>query len=402
MLFFTIIKVAFKSLFANKLRSFLAMLGIIIGVGAVISMLAIVSGAKKNVMERITSMGTNLLVIRAGQRGMHGVRSGDSENLTLKDARAIISGVEGVDMIAPVVNGNAQLKYYNQNARSNVTGVPVTYHTIRNYTVEHGRFFTETETQRLAKLVVLGSESALNLGITSAQIGENIKLNGINFQLIGILKEKGGGGPFNPDEQALIPYTTAMQIVFGKDKLSEIDVQAKPDADVTKLQTDLEVLMRQQHKITGDKEDDFRIFNQAELMETASEFIKTFTFLLGGIAAISLLVGGIGIMNIMLVTVTERTREIGIRKAIGAKDRDILLQFLIESMIMSGVGGIIGVLAGVIGAQVIGSGEQFTTVVEPASVIMALSFAAAVGVFFGYYPAWRAAQLDPIECLYYE
>lgn len=401
MLFVTIIKVSLKSLYANKLRSILAMLGIIIGVAAVISMLSIGAGAQKDIMDRISSMGTNLLSIRSGQRGQHGVMTGSFNNLTLQDAEAVL-GVKGVVSVSPVVQGSAQVKYFNSNSRTGVMGVAVTYQVIRNYDVEFGRFFKSGESDRMARVAVIGAETATNLNFTKDNLGEQIKIKGINFQVTGILKSKGGGGMFNQDDVIMIPYTTAMGILLGKDNLDSIDVMGEAGTDMVRLEEDLTALMRKRHKILQSKEDDFRVFNQADIIETASDFSKTFTFLLGGIAAISLLVGGIGIMNIMLVTVTERTREIGVRKAIGARDKDILKQFLIESLIMSCVGGLIGVVVGIAASVIIGNWSDFKTFIQPGSVVLSLFFSVGVGVFFGYYPAYRAAQLDPIQCLYYE
>lgn len=401
MLFLTIIKVSLKSLYANKLRSVLAMLGIIIGVAAVISMLSIGAGAQKDIMDRISSMGTNLMSVRSNQRSSRGVSTGAGNNLTIEDAQAILD-VKGVHSITPVVQGNAQLKYYNSNTRASVYGAATTYLKIRNYEVEFGRFFKSTESDRMARVAVLGAETATNLNFTKDNVGESIKIKGINFQVIGIFKSKGGGGMFNQDDQVMVPYTTAMNIVLGVDSLNSIDVMAESGIDLAKVEADIGVLMRKRHKITPGKEDDFRVFNQAEIIQTATDFSKTFTFLLGGIAAISLLVGGIGIMNIMLVTVTERTREIGVRKAIGARDKDILKQFLIESLIMSCVGGLIGALVGIGASIAIGHGSDFKTYIEPSSVVISILFSVGVGVFFGYYPAYRAAQLDPIQCLYYE
>ena len=395
------LKMALRSLLANKLRSFLAMLGIIIGVGAVISMLAIGAGAKKQIMTRISAMGTNILMVNPGQEGFHGVRS-DQDNLTLDDAEALMSSVPAIQQISPVVRGNTQLKYYNKNARVDVMGTAMTFAALRNYAVEKGRFFSEAEVGNMARVVVLGPTTADNLGFLDTDIGDLIKLKGISFRVIGILKEKGGQGFFNPDDIAIIPYTTAMKVVFGLDNLREIDIQAKANFDLTKVENDVAKVLRKEHKLRPEQENNFHVRNQADIIETASEFNKTFTMLLGSIASISLLVGGIGIMNIMLVTVTERTREIGVRKAIGAKDRDILRQFLIESVIMSGIGGLIGVAAGVGSSLIIDKVSEFTTYIELPAIILSLSFAMIVGVFFGYYPARRAAMLDPIKSLYYE
>jgi putative ABC transport system permease protein len=402
MLFWTIVKVGLKSLLASKLRSFLAMLGIIIGVAAVISMLALGAGAKAQVLARISAMGTNLLMVRPGQSGFHGVMSGVQQNLTLADAQAILDEVPGVRQVAPVVNGNAQVKYFNRNTRTNVVGTSTTYLPIRNFEIERGRNFSENEINGMGRVAVIGPVTAQNLFDTGDPINQTVKLNGINFKVLAVMKSKGDQGWFNPDDQVIVPYTTAMKQLFGLDHLREIDVQAADGANLDDLQAKLAALLRKCHRLQDGAPDDFNVRNQAEFVQAATEVTQTFTILLGGIASISLLVGGIGIMNIMLVTVTERTREIGIRKAIGAKERNILLQFLIESVIISGLGGLIGVGAGVGGAALIGRFSAFTTTVELSSILLALSFAVAVGIFFGLYPARRAAKLDPVEALRYE
>ncbi|MBU1023232.1 ABC transporter permease [bacterium] len=398
----TIIKMALKGLMANKLRSILAMLGIIIGVGAVISMLAIGTGAEREQMNRISAMGTNLLVVRPGMIGSRGVHSGTRENLTLDDAKAILEQIKGIDQISPVVASNSQVKFFNKNEQVNITGAAVTYPWIRNFKIAKGRFFSETEVENKARVAILGPETAEKLEFTEANVGESIKLQGLTFKVIGLFESKGDQGWYNPDDLVMIPYTTAMKTVFGLDFLREIDIQVKKNVSLVNVETEIATLLKRRHKIQPGQEDDFYIRNQADLIEMASETNRTFKILLGSIASISLLVGGIGIMNIMLVTVTERTREIGIRKAIGAKDRDILRQFLIEALIMSVIGGFIGVGAGIGASKVIGNATEFVTVIELPGVILALSFSMAVGVFFGYYPARRAAVLDPIESLYYE
>ena len=402
MLLWTILRVAFRSLLAHKLRSFLAMLGIIIGVGSVISMLALAAGARAQVMSRITAMGTNLLVVRPGQRGVHGVMSGTYVNLTLEDAQAILQAVPEVREVAPVVRGSAQVKYYGKNARANLIGSAITYFPTRNYQVEHGRMFTELETERRSHVAVLGPDTVANLFGESDPLGETVKVNGLNFRVVGVLKAKGDQGWFNPDDIVIVPFSTAMKEVLGMAHLHEIDIQTRDNVDVPAVQAAIGSVLRRRHRTQPGMPDDFYIRNQAEFQETLSEVSRTFTILLGGIASISLLVGGIGIMNIMLVTVTERTREIGIRKAVGAKDRDILRQFLLEAILMSGSGGIIGVGIGVGIAVAVNRLSTFGTIVQPSSVALALSFAAAVGIFFGYYPARRAASLHPIDALRYE
>jgi len=406
MLFWTIVKVALKSLLAHKLRSILAMLGIIIGVGAVIAMLAIGAGARRQVVTRISAMGTNLLVVRPAQRGSMGVMTGIQQNLTVGDAQALITstteGADAIAAVAPVVRGNVQVKYRNKNTRTAVIGTTTTYFPVRQFEIEHGRLPTEEEVERMARVAVLGPATARDLFGESDPIGEIIKVKGINFRVVGILKSKGDQGWFNPDDQVLVPYTTAMKQLFGLDYLQEIDIQARDATVVNAALEAARAILRKRHRLQLGAPDDFDIRNQAEMLETAASVTRTFTVLLGSIAGISLVVGGIGIMNIMLVTVTERTREIGVRKAIGAKDRDILVQFLIESVLMAGVGGLIGVGLGVGAAKAIGALTQFATVVQMHSILLALTFAGAVGVFFGLYPARRAAILDPIEALRYE
>ena len=402
MLFWTIVKVGLKSLLANPLRSFLAMLGIIIGVAAVISMLALGAGARNQVMQRLSAMGTNLLVVRPGQSGSHGVKSGTRQNLTLDDAQALVKDVPGIRRVSPVVGNNVQVKYLGQNTRVRLTGTSPTYLPTRDFTVEKGRPFTDGEDENMARVAILGPVTVDNLFGANEPLGETVKINNINFTVIGVLKAKGDQGWFSPDDQVIIPHMTAMKQLLGLDFLGEIDVQAADGADVKQVQADMTTLLRKRHHTQEDAADDFNIRNQADMIETANQFTQTFTILLGGIASISLLVGGIGIMNIMLVTVTERTREIGIRKAVGAKERSIMTQFLIESVIISGLGGLIGVSGGLGAAVLIQRFTQFTTQVELPSVLLALSFSAIVGIFFGWYPALRASRLDPVEALRYE
>jgi putative ABC transport system permease protein len=401
MLFLTILKVGIKSLLANKLRSILAMLGIIIGVAAVIAMLAMGSGAQKQIMDRFAALGTNLLTISPGQRGSHGVISGTQQNLTLADALAIAREVKDVTMVAPSVQGTGQLKYLNKNTRTTVFGTSITYFAIRNVEIERGRVFSEGETDRMARVAVIGPTAAKNVFGENDPLNEMVKINGINFRIIGITKAKGEGWG-SPDDRIIIPYTTAMQQIFGIDYLRGIDVQADAEAALDNVQAETRTLLRKQHRIQPDAEDDFEIHNMAEIRDNANQVTSTFKYLLGGIAAISLLVGGIGIMNIMLVTVTERTREIGIRKAIGATEENILVQFLAESVIISGLGGMIGLGLGVGISNMIPRFTPMTTLVDWSSAFLAIAVAASIGIFFGFYPAWRAARLDPIEALRHE
>jgi putative ABC transport system permease protein len=397
-----LLKVAVYSLFSNKLRSFLAVLGVIIGVGAVIAMLAIAAGAKAQVLSSISAMGTNLLVVRPAQHGSGGVMSGTQQNLTIEDTQAILAEVPGILQVSPQVRGRGQLKYYEKNTATSVIGGSATILPIRNFELDHGRIFTDAEEERMAHVMIIGPLTAQNLMGADDPVGSYIKVNGTNFLVIGVTKSKGDQGWFNPDDTIVVPYTVAMKQMFGYDYLNEIDIQCKQGADLNTVQDQVTALMRRRHRTLPDMPSDIEIRNQAEYIATASAVTQTFTVLLGAVASISLLVGGIGIMNIMLVTVTERTREIGVRKAIGAKDRDILRQFLFEAMLMSGIGGIIGVAAGVGAAKLVGRLTAFTTVLQVQSMVMAMLFAAAVGVFFGYYPARRAAKLNPIDALRYE
>ena len=401
MLFWTVFKVGIKSLLASKLRSILAMLGIIIGVGAVIAMLAIGTGAQKQVMDRFNAMGTNLLIVQPGQRGTGGVASGLQQNLTLEEAAAIAREVPGVALIAPVVQGSAQIKYANKNARTTVVGTATTYLKLRDIQLDRGRPFTEGEVDRLARVAIIGPVAAKNIFGVSDPLGETIKANGINFLVIGVTKPKGEGW-MSPDDRITVPYTVAMQLLFGVTKLRQVEIQAADGADLTKVQDGVTKLLRREHRIAQGTDDDFQVTNMADIRESANEVTGIFKYLLGGIAAISLLVGGIGIMNIMLVTVTERTREIGIRKAIGARDAHILLQFLVESVIMSGLGGVIGLGVGSGAALLIAKYSPLSTVLDITSALMSMGVAAGVGIFFGFYPAWRASRLDPIQALRYE
>jgi putative ABC transport system permease protein len=402
MLFWMIIKVSIKSLMANKLRSILAMLGIIIGVGAVIAMLAIGTGAKQQVLDRISAMGTNLLIIRPSPKGTAGVISGTQLNLTDDDARTVLDKIDNVKSIAPVVGRNFQVKYLNENTNTQILGCTPTYLAIRDFEIDTGKMFTDFDVDHWNRVAVLGPVTASNLFAFSDPVGQTIKINGVNFEVIGVLKSKGDQGWFNPDDQVIVPYTVDMHILMGVDFLREIDVQCTPGSDLETVQSDIYSLMRQRHKIQTGGPDDIMIQNQAEFVQAFSDTATMFTFLLGTVGGISLLVGGIGIMNIMLVTVTERTREIGIRKALGAREFDILSQFLIEAMIMSGVGGLTGMGMGVGVAHLVGAYTPFVTIVRIYSIVLALVFSAMVGIFFGSYPAYRASKLDPIEALRYE
>lgn len=399
MLIWVIFKLAIRSLYANKMRSFLAMLGIIIGVTAVISMLAFAAGASSQIMDRIKSLGTNLLVIRPGQRGMRGVTQGSFQSLTLEDAQEMLLKINNIRQIAPAVRGSGQVKYLNKNSRTSIIGTASTYFAIRNFELEQGRSFTEGEVNHRMRVAILGPTTKTNLFETTNPIGKTIKINRLSFEIIGVLKSKSDGGG---DDQIIIPYTTAMKQILGIIHVHEINVETTDQSVLEDVEDDIAKILRRRHRLAQDAPDDFNIMNLQEFLDMASKFSNIFTLLLGGIASISLLVGGIGIMNIMLVTVTERTREIGIRKAVGAKERHILQQFLIESMLLSAVGGTLGVLLGAAICHIVASTTELAVLIETHSVLLALGFSAGVGIFFGYYPARRAARLDPIEALRYE
>jgi len=402
MLTWTLIKIACKTLLANPLRTFLAMLGIIIGVGAVISMLALGSGAKAQVMGRVTAMGTNLLVIRPGGENRGGVHSGSNQGLKLTDADTILRDLPQVESVAPLVMGRAQVKYFNKNINTTITGASLTYLSLRSFEVAQGQSFSALEDEHVARVALLGANAAEQLFTDQNPVGDTIRIKNVNFKVIGVLKTKGDQGWFNPDDMVIIPLATAMKQILGQDYLSEIDVKMVADADTSLVEQRIGSILRTTHRLRPEVEDDSHVRNQSELVEMASTFTRTFSMLLGGIASISLIVGGIGIMNIMLVTVTERTREIGIRKAIGAREWDILRQFLLESILISGLGGLLGIALGFTATWVIGRFSDFAMLIEGSSIALALVVSASVGIFFGYYPARRAAKLNPIEALRYE
>ncbi|MFA7232320.1 MAG: ABC transporter permease, partial [Victivallaceae bacterium] len=302
----------------------------------------------------------------------------------------------------PIVRGSAQVKYFNENAPASVIGSAVTYFSTRNNSVAKGRLFTEGEVIHGARVAVIGPDLAKLLFGDNEPVGETVKIQSINFAIVGVLKEKGDGDRDNIDEAIIVPYNVAMKRLFGEIYLKDIDVCAEEGADMTLVENELLKLFRTRHCVADGDDDDIRIFNQAEQIEAASNVGQTFTMLLGGIAGISLFVGGIGIMNIMLVTVKERTREIGIRKAVGARNRHILLQFLLEAILISGLGGLFGIAVGFAAAHGIANMTEFTPIIKVNTIILSLSVSAGVGIFFGYYPAKLAAKLDPIVALRYE
>ena len=394
---------ALSCLLANKLRSILTMLGVIIGVGAIITTTSIGEGAKADVTERIQTLGANILAVRPGQSMFRGRGSADARRtLTVEDIEALQERGQAFGYVTPEVSNRAQVKYLNKNTNTTIVGTSPEYLVTANFTVEKGRFFTESNIRYRERVCVLGKTVADTLFEQIDPIGKTVKIKNVGFHVLGVMKEKGASGWRNPDDQVFIPYSTAMKRVFGNDYLSSISIQANNDKLIAAAETEVTELLRKQHKIPINKEPDFHIRNQAEFMETLEESNQTFTNLILGIAVVSLLVGGIGIMNIMLVSVTERTKEIGLRKAVGAQRIDILVQFLVESTTLAILGGIVGVGIGIIGAEIVASIWGWRTLVSLTYGIVSFIVSAFVGIFFGAYPAWKAAKLHPIDALRHE
>jgi putative ABC transport system permease protein len=404
MLIREIIWVALGAIRANALRSFLTTLGIIIGVSAVIAMVALGEGAQRNVEEQIARMGTNVLTIRADQRRFGGVSTADTEDLRVEDAEALRSESGGLLTISPELSSRVQLAYLRWNSNNQVRGVWPEYFGMYNLNIEHGEIFDQGHVQGRRRVVVLGFGVPEALGTPAALlVGKTIQVRGQPFEVLGVLEEKGAAGFNRPDDEVFIPTSTAQYRVFGgRRRLSSIFAQVSSTDAMDAAYGEIDRILRREHRIRPGENVDFRIRNSSDLVETFNATTQTFTLLLAGIAGISLIVGGIGIMNIMLVSVTERTREIGVRKALGATRRAILFQFLIEALVLCVMGGLLGVLAGFGGAEVLTRTQGWETVVSPEVVVGAVLFSAAIGLFFGIWPAQRAAKLDPIDALRYE
>ncbi len=405
MLFGEIVMVALGAIRANKLRSVLTALGIVIGVAAVITMVALGSGAQKAVQDRIQALGTNLLSIYPGQSFMRGVAvSFDTRaSLTMDDALALSQGTSTLTAVVPEMSRNLQVKYGNQNSNVSIVGTTPNYAQVNNFKIEAGRMFTAGDDEGRRRVAVIGASIPTMFNANgAAMIGQEILIRGIPFEIVGLLGAKGAQGFMNQDEQILIPLNTARYRVFGTDRLRSINVQVRSTDSVGVAMLEIERVLRRTHQIRPGGDNDFQIRNRTEFLATFEETTKTFTYLLAGIAAVSLIVGGIGIMNIMLVSVTERTREIGTRKALGATRRNIMLQFLVEAVTLCLLGGTIGILLGSGLAIAMAKLAGWNTVISPASIAIAVAFSAGVGIFFGLWPARRAALLDPIVALRYE
>lgn len=394
---------ALRALSANKLRSVLTTLGVIIGVGAIITTTSIGEGAKADITEQIQTLGANILAVRPGQDQFRGRGSTTAQKtLTVADMEMLEERGQTFGYVTPEVSNRAQVKYLNRNANTTIVGTSPAYLVTANFTVEKGRFFTESEIRYRQRVCVLGKTVVDNLFDGIDPVGKSVKIKNVGFHVLGVMKEKGASGWRNPDDQVFIPYSTAMKRVFGEKYLSSISIQANDDKLLEAAETEATELLRQQHKIPINKELDFNISNQAEFMETLEASSQTFTNMILGIAVVSLVVGGIGIMNIMLVSVTERTKEIGLRKALGAHRGDILFQFIVESTILALVGGIIGVGVGIAGAEIVPSVWGWRTIISLMYAVLSFVVSALVGIFFGAYPAWKAAKLQPVEALRHE
>lgn len=391
------------SIKSNKMRSFLTMLGVIIGVASVISMISIGNSSKQATLNRIQSMGTNKLTLRAGVMGMRG-GAVKSIPLEREDAAKIKQKCKFIDKITSEVSQSATVKYMNTTVTINVNGVDPDYAEINSWKIVQGRYIEEKDVQSSARVAVIGNSTLENLfGAGANPVGKFISINGGKFRIIGVLKEKGGEGFMDPDDCVVVPITTAMKKLFGLENVRSITMQAKSQDVMDMIVQDVTKLMRKIHKLKDNEEDDFSIRNQAEFLDMINETSQTFTTLLMCIASISLLVGGIGIMNIMLVSVTERTREIGIRKALGAKRADIRNQFLVESVVLSITGGLLGVILGIAYSLIfVNKFYQGGSGLALSSILISFIFSIIVGVFFGWYPANQASKLDPIIALRYE
>ena len=402
MLIWDLFRIALRSLRANILRTFLTMLGIIIGVASVISMISLGEGARRQTLSTIAKFGTNIITVKPGEKKSRHVSSGKVETLVLEDAHAIRDYVPNITGVSAQAYENGQLKFGNKNSNSTVRGTGKDYVWMANFQMDEGRFFTEEEVRTARKICVLGATVVKNLFKGVNPVGQTLKVNGDNYLVIGTTAAKGALSWFDPDDQIFIPITTAQKRLFGIKHVQSIDVQVKNMDDIETIKQDIETLLRRRHNIREGKKNDFYVQNSAEWLNSWGQAAKTFQFLLGGIATISLLVGGIGIMNIMLVTVTERTREIGVRKALGAKRKTIAFQFFLEALIIGQLGGVLGIILGVLIGMLVSAIAKFQFAIPWLAMFSAFTIAFIVAIVSGLLPAVKAAKLDPIESLRYE
>ncbi len=404
------VRIAGRALRVNKLRSALTMLGIIIGVAAVIAMVGVGAGAQARVAEQIQSLGSNLIIVLSGSVTSSGIRLGTGSQLTISedDSTAIAREVPLVQASAPSVRGTAQVVYGNLNWATAIQGVTPDYFEAREWPVTDGRAISPEDVEGATKIALLGQTTALNLFGESEPLGQIIRIKKVPFTVVGVLSRKGQNSwGQDQDDVILIPISTAKKKVLGVSQanpraVGSISIKVRADEDMAEAENQIRALLRQRHRLQPFQDDDFWLRNLSEVLQTQEESSKVMTYLLAAIASVSLLVGGIGIMNIMLVSVTERTREIGLRMAVGARRRHILLQFLIEAITLSLIGGIIGIALGLGGSRAISYFAEWRTLVAPESIVIAFGFAAGIGIFFGFYPARKASRLDPIEALRYE
>ena len=401
----TLIRLAVNAIRKNKMRATLTMLGIIIGVAAVIVMVAIGSGARARIRAQINNLGTNMIVITPGSSNTAGVSQGAQAfpTLSLDDVAKIRSDAQYVTAVSPVVVSRGQVVASQNNWRTMINGVDTDYQTIRDWATDDGAFFGADDVRGQRTVAVIGHTVAQRLFGDSEPVGQDIQIGKVPFKVVGMLEPKGQTASGNDSDDVIFgPYTTAATRLNGKNRIPQIVAAAASEQDIPAAQDEIRGLVRESHRLSDNDEDDFTVRNQTDLAQAAESSTQVMTLLLAAIASISLLVGGIGIMNIMLVSVTERTREIGIRLAIGARGSDVLTQFLVESIVMGVLGGAVGLLTGVIGAKVLGHITGWETVISPIVMLIAIGFSGAVGVFFGYYPARKAAALNPIQALRYE
>ena len=405
MRYLAVIKIAFRALRRNKMRTVLTMLGIIIGVGAVIAMVALGKAAKSQVESRIAALGQNVIQVFSGSVNRGGVYSGfgGAGTLTVDDALAMRAEIPGVIAVSPEVRSSAQISAGENNWQTSVMGEDVDYLTIRVWEIAEGAMFTDADVRSTAKVCVLGKTTADKLFPDGGAVGQVIRIKNVPVKVLGVLRPKGSSmAGQDQDDTVIVPYTTGMKRFAGVTMLRSINVSAVSADQLQPVQNAIADLLRQRHRIQPGRDDDFILRNQQEIAEAQTATTDVMTALLAGVATISLIVGGIGIMNIMLVSVTERTREIGIRMAVGARGHDILLQFLIEAVTLSSLGGLLGIALGIGGAEMLTYVKHWPTLVSDASIIIAFISSAVVGIISGFYPAWKASKLDPIDALRYE